>query len=397
MISSTRISLAALSLLISTAALAQTTTTTTTTSEVAPTPQVTLSPAQEKALAMIGTMTIFGDLRYRYESLHDQSPSTGNRENYDQERLRARLGMRVMPLNDLTVEFRLATGNGGQSTNQTFGDTANKGMRNEPFQLDRAFFKYAVCPSGSVIGGRMANPFVLVGDNDMIFDNDLNFDGLALASDHKMEAASVFARLGEFILDAGKNSTVADRKLDALELGARLPVNDRLMVTLTASEFKYSDIKGNSGIVSATNFGGNSSVGTGYAFDYNVLSGGLEVAYNIGLPLAVYAEYDKNDQTSDNNKAMIYGVRLNQLKEAGDWMVLVDQREVQKDSTLGILADGDSFGGGADGRSLRISAGYAFTKAFGAQLSAFTGTKNIADGETGVERNRYHADLNVRF
>jgi hypothetical protein len=370
----------------------------------AQTPTATPAPEMAPAAAFVSSITPFGDLRYRYENVFNEAPGT-KAATYDHHRMRARVGVKAKPTDDTTIEFRLATGAGGTSTNQSFGDgtangtrTAARGMKNYAINLDRAWFKYAPIESMWVAGGRMSNPFIVVGDNDLIWDADLNYDGLVLAHDCKMGSLTLFGRLGEFILEEAKDSTTAiDRKFDSVEVGARVNANDQLQIAGTVSNHSFINIKGHTGVAAPTDFSGNTNDGTNYSEDFNVLAVGLEVTYDFGLPLTFFGEYAKNNKASTANVATIAGLRLNKLKDAGDWMVAIDRRELQQDSTLGAFADSDSLGGGTDGRSIRLTGGYNVSKAFGVQLTAYNGTKGIGTGETEVRRDRYQADLNFRF
>ena len=149
-----------------------------------------------------------GNLRHRFDSVRNESPSAGKNETYDQMRLRLRLGAMASPLENLKIEMRLATGTGGTSTNQSYGDTV-KGSRNYDFKLDRAAFDYGVNDFIHVGGGRMANPLVLVGENDMLFDSDLNFDGTTILLGQNWGDVELGASAGLFILDESKDTSAA--------------------------------------------------------------------------------------------------------------------------------------------------------------------------------------------
>ncbi|HVK62017.1 MAG TPA: putative porin [Bdellovibrionales bacterium] len=346
------------------------------------------------------TIVPYGDIRQRWEFINSEGVEAGKESTYNQTRLRARLGVKAKPTDDLSIDFRLATAVGGTSTNQTYGDITDRGMKNKTFNLDRAYFKYSPVEWIDFTAGRMANPLVLVADNDLLYDIDLNFDGVALGSDVEAGDITIYARLGSFIVAEEKDSATAkDIDFMAAQLGARATLIENLQILGTLSQYVYTNVKGHAGLDSTdpTAFFGNSNDGTVYTEDYNVLSAGLEVAYDWGFPVSVYGEYAKNQKLSEESTAFIYGVRTGRLKDAGDWIFAIDQRSVQKDSTFGAFTDSDSFGGGTNGRSLRVTGAYNITKSLGVQLSAFTGEFGIASGETALDRNRYHIDINARF
>lgn len=98
--------------------------------------------------------------------------STENRNN--QLRLRARLGVNVALTDWASATIRLATGNNDSpiSTNVDLGG----GFTKKDIFLDQAFIKVEV-PFADARVGRFSVPFF---STDLLWDEDLNFDGIAL-------------------------------------------------------------------------------------------------------------------------------------------------------------------------------------------------------------------------
>ncbi len=122
-------------------------------------------------------------------------------QNRNRFRLRARLALDADLGEGFSVGVRLATGdsNSPVSTNQSLGASGGD-FSKYSLWLDRAFLRYtAIDDERSRLAldlGRFANPFF---STDLIFDDDLNFDGAALSG--KFAAASgltPFATLGAF-------------------------------------------------------------------------------------------------------------------------------------------------------------------------------------------------------
>ncbi|WP_020204381.1 putative porin [Cupriavidus sp. WS] len=92
-------------------------------------------------------------------------------------RLRARLGVSAAISDDLTAGIRLGTGssNGPVSTTQTLGG----GFAKKSIWLDQAFLDYRFSDAFRVTAGRFGNPFYGLDNADLVFSNDLNFDGIA--------------------------------------------------------------------------------------------------------------------------------------------------------------------------------------------------------------------------
>ncbi len=331
--------------------------------------------------------SLSGDIRVRHEA-NEEENSVG-KDNYDRLRLRARLGLKAQINDKLTSEFRLATGEGGTSTNQTLS-----GTKNYEFRLDRAFLKYALNEMFFLRAGRADNPLVQVGENNMLFDADLNLDGASASYAHKTETMSYQLILAHTILREYSNSIgTVDTKLNSAELAIRY-AGDVQSLMLTIAEHMFQNVKGTNAIV---NFLGNSNAGGFYNFNYDVTAIGLEYGYKASIPVTLFAEAANNNKTSKNDAALIYGIRINRVKKQADWSVSVDSREVESDATLASLTDSNSMYGGTNGRSINTSISYGLDDNSNLMASYFMGQKNIASGQTEVDRNRLHVDLNVRF
>lgn len=174
---------------------------------------------------------ITGDIRLRYEGdyLGDSNANTGEFPNFnaintgspydvstgnpnlppqfnvDQDRERARLRARLGVTADLGDGFstglRVATGDGSSpvSTNQSLGGSGGN-FSKYAIWLDRAYIRYkgdVADGLGLVVdGGRFDNPFFAT---DLIWDDDLGFDGLALAGAYDLGGSvKPFGVLGAF-------------------------------------------------------------------------------------------------------------------------------------------------------------------------------------------------------
>lgn len=331
--------------------------------------------------------TVFGDIRLREEALEVEG-GTG-KDNYDQLRLRARLGVKAQIHESLSTEFRLASGAGGTSTNQNFS-----GTKNYDFKLDRAYAKYTPQEVFMLKAGRTDSPYVLVGENNMLFDSDLNFDGASAVYTGKADNMSWQIILAHSVLtESANNVPNADAFLDSAEVTFRIS-GETQSILITAAEHSFKNVKKNAVVVGSS---GNTTSGGAYAYGYDVTSVGLEYGLKLSLPIIFFAEMAQNNQVSKNNSALIFGIKLNKLKTQGDWMVAVDSREVEKDATLGSLADSDAFGGGTNGRNLSASFGYALDDNSNLMATYMKGETLIASGETSVDRNRVQVDLNIKF
>ncbi len=182
-------------------------------------------------------------------------PFLNTTENRYRARLRARLGLGIDLARWAHAEVRLATGgtNSPISTNQTLG-VGNGDFSKYAIWLDRASIQFR--PHGWLEGtklviGRAANPFWF---NPLLFDEDLNFDGLSLAVSKPVAGdIRVFSTLGAFPtyntdLNFGSRDVGAfksrDRWLLAAQLGGEVKIAKRAKITAAAGFFKFTGAKG---------------------------------------------------------------------------------------------------------------------------------------------------------
>ena len=112
--------------------------------------------------------------RDRHPDRHQRHPCLAGRQRH---RIRARFGVTADVAEDVQVGLTLATGGDDPiSANQTL-DT---GFSRKPIGVDRAFFRWAATDELTFTGGKIANPFYRPGNHHLIYDNDLNPEGLAL-------------------------------------------------------------------------------------------------------------------------------------------------------------------------------------------------------------------------
>jgi hypothetical protein len=363
----------------------------------ASTPIATTTTEMPPQVELLSVLKVFGDVRQRYEYVYNEQPAVGKESTYSDLRLRGRFGVKAQPTNDVAIEIRLATAAGGTSTNQTYGD-GTMGMRDYEIRLDRASGKWSPCSYANVTAGKMANPFTMAGDNDLVYDTDLNFDGTNLGLQQKFGDFFVFANAGQFILAESKDAAPStDLRMTLVQLGTKWTGLKDFSASLIGSHYSIPEAAGHTSLLTNGDFAGNSNAASAYSYDFSVDSAGLELTYNWFVPVGFYYEMDWNSSVDNENHASIIGLKFNKLKDKGDWISTIDFRHIERDSLLGILTDSDSFGGGANGESIRIMEAYAISKALNFSVAYFHGKKNIAPGQTAVSRDRGFVDVNFSF
>lgn len=320
----------------------------------------------------------------------------------NRERLRARLGLTARVTQDITAALRLTTGSSDDpvSTNQTLGSYGSK----YNFALDRAYLRARspdFMPWVTTTAGRIPNPFF---STDLVWDDDLNFDGVALQFDDPAANARVwrpFGVVGWFPLQNLERSSLSEarsKSLLAAQAGVEWVPNNDLRAKLGVALYDYRNVsgvrnsfdsntqdatqpafrqKGNSlfNLSNPTNFGGP----FGLAADYRLLNLTAAVDYNLFNPvhLIVSADYVRNmgfDQgrvlarsglnleKEDTGYMVRVAVGMPTMLLKGDWQLSLAYRYLEADAVLDAFTDSDFHLGGTNSKGFVVGGQYGLSR-----------------------------------
>ncbi len=301
-------------------------------------------------------LTWSGDFRFRSEFLNDEDTSNNVKGNRNYNRVRARIKMDAKVNEEVDVTVRLASGSSSAtSTNQTL--TSQESSKD--VWLDQMFMTYSpeAIEGFEALAGKMANPFLRVGGNQLIWDSDVTPEGVAFSSTTKLsEETSVNVTGGGIWLTenwSGPAATNAsDEYLVAIQAHIKQVLDATSSLTAGVSYYDFVNVQNSPNYDTGGN-SGNSLSGGNLANDYNLLEffAALDTEIN-GLPLCVFGTYVNNGGTEsgyNQDTAWLAGVNLNKLKDPGSWQAKYEYRDVEADAVLGALTDADPVGGGTTG------------------------------------------------
>jgi hypothetical protein len=342
---------------------------------------------------------ISGDIRYRHEHIDEEkSGGTAWKPGRDRERIRARLMVEAKANNEVDLGLRLASGVGEPvSTNQTL----ENGFSQKGFWLDLAYFDWhpAALGGSNFYGGKVKNPFYVVGKNQLIWDGDLSPEGLAAA--YKLQfgnGTAVHFAGGGFWVD--ENSAAADPFLWGGQAYLKHEFEDKSCVLGGLSYFDYTHIKNGLTAYDDTKAFGNTATTiagkTYYVNDYDILEAFAEYIFRFGQwPMSVFGNYVQNTTASTSeDTGWLVGFTVNKAKEPGSWEFAYDYRDLEKDAVLGVFTDSDFIGGGTGGDGHRFAFTYQLAKNFQAAMTYFHDQKYASPA---ADYRRLQADLLFKF
>jgi hypothetical protein len=375
-------------------------------------------------------------------------------EDNNRWRERVRLNLRAAITDHWTFDTRVATGNQTNpvSTNQTLGS----GGQRFSIQLDRAALLYEL-PAEQGFGwlnstlnfaaGRIANPWI---STDLVWDEDLNFDGAALSLKRVIgqeegisglgpSGRHVFATVGLFPLQQVEFSS-QDKWLAAGQLGASWEFENQNKLTFASAYYRYIHVTGKKNALGSTlsnstqpTFLQKGNLLYNIANDPN-LNGGADDALfalaadyhlldlNLSLDLATFAPYHvifkgdvvKNlgyarDEVARRTGGVTYlysnGERTlgwlfemvagwPQVTKFRDWQVSASYRYLQRDAVLDAFTDSDFHLGGTDTKGWVLGGKYGVARNTWLQLRYLSSA--AIDGPP-LDIDTLQVDLNAKF
>ena len=378
--------------------------------------------AEEAKKTWVDKLQLNGDLRYRHEFISSEKYSSSSKQKariYDRNRhrLRLRVGLQAQVNDRVDVFARLASstfasGAGDPvSTNQDLSG----GSTPKPLWIDRAFVEIRPWRTITARAGKQPSPF---DGTDLLYDSDLNFEGIAALFTRKLGAHEMFLRGGGFWAgergpDGFSKHALTQGHFQA-QIGGKVK-GKKLSGQLAVSYIDYGNVKNNPAVWTANNGFGNSLTpisgrGTdtlGYLYDYNLMNvnATVKVKLNRMEPAAIFDFVTngaaKKDPAYDKklNTGWLAGLSVKFMKFPVDWDFLYNYRVLQKDAVLGAYADSDPAGGGTNYNGHRLSLGTGLMPGTRLAGTYFINTKDPdnKDAQRRLAHDRVQVDLEVKF
>jgi hypothetical protein len=288
-----------------------------------------------------------GDLRYRHESINEEVEHERHRH-----RIRARFGATADVAENVQVGLTLASGGDDPiSANQTL-DT---GFSRKPIGVDRAFFRWAATDELTFTGGKMANPFFRPGNHHLIYDNDLNPEGLAL----RYGRGDWFANYAGLWVE--ERSSANDSIMLGGQFGYRRTLDDGVRITAGAGYYDYLETQGQTPFWDGEPVGNRVDAAGNYLNDFNLAQVFAELSLEPGeRPLTVFADYVVNTEADEVDVGFALGASLGEVTGPRTWRVGYVYQDLEADAVVATFTDSDWAGGGTDATGHVVEFNYGF-------------------------------------
>lgn len=282
--------------------------------------QTNTPPASKwKISDAIKSIGLYGDVRFRYEyRAADNVPGSGESgSTYERERFRyaVRIGLRGDLFDDFYYGLRIETSSNPRSPWVTFGDDTNptpSAKNSDGVNIGQAYLGWRPTDWLDLTVGRMPMPLFVT---PMIWDTDINPEGLAEHLKYSLPKVDLFANFGQFIYqdaNAGNQTVPNEPFILAWQVGANVKLPKDMTFKFAPVLYSYTGNGQNNGLnLPFTGQGQNGlNPNTSPAYNQNgindllVLETPAEFNFKLGsLPARVFGDFAYNFQGDNRAQA----------------------------------------------------------------------------------------------
>ncbi len=319
-----------------------------------------------------------GDFRYRHEAFDIE-----NRRDRHRQRMRARVQLTGKVSETVTAGFGLATGGSDPiSTNQSFDDgSSSKGV-----VVDLAYINWKAPVEGmNVRAGKFKNPLLRAGGNSLIWDGDLNPEGVGVT----YQKGNLFTNAIASWVD--ESSSDDDSFLIGGQFGAGFNVGDESDLIAGFGYYNFVDSRGEPAFFDGDSAGNQLNADGEYVSAFELVEGFVEYNLKLGdAKLTLFADYVQNLGADDYDQGYALGGKI----KTGKWQTGYTYQDLEADAVLGTFSDSDFIGGGTDGKGHILTAGYAISKVISLRGTLFFNKRNV---DFGSEEDFKRLMLDISF
>jgi hypothetical protein len=351
----------------------------------------------DQKLAWAAKTQFKGDVRFRQENVHNDGVS--NNKDQDRQRIRARLGAfsEINPQVDTGIRIATGSNDDARSTNQDLNNYFDK----KQIWLDLGYVDYHpdAIKNLHVIGGKMLQPWVSMGD--IIWDSDINPEGLALTYKYPLGNTELFGSAGHYTLkdnvDGEGVQFKHDLRLYAGQLGARFAITDNLKMTVGGSLYNYDNDE-DSTCTATTTPCALAVNGNTPGEQFRLWEGFSQIDIGgLPMPLSLYGQYVHNAEASnDKDTGWLAGVKTKIYGFGLDY----NYRDVQQNAVVGAFTDSDFANGFTGSRGSKLKVSYELDKNFTLGATYYMATSDYTNASVNLKDsdiNTLQLDAEAKF
>ena len=342
---------------------------------------------------------VSGDVRARYEYINQETATKPTIQS--RLRFRARVNIDSALDKEWFVGVQLATNPGDPTSGNT---SMGNGFDGKGIGFERAYVRYTpeFLPELRAFVGKIPQPWIAV--SDLVWDGDINPEGIAIVGEVKFDDIALLANAGFFQINGTHNnlsssSTATTRepiRLYTAQMAGRVNLDSDTRALAGVGVYYWDNLDGKN---PASSFGftsrGQNNGGANYDRNYCPveLFGSVDSKV-MEIPVGVFGQYVRNSNGNVDKYGYLLGVKVGRAS-AGKCEVSYDYRHLGRDATVAAYSDSDSWGGGTNGKGHRLGVRYGLTSAVQLGATGFWNSYNLST--TARDYKRLQLDIAARF
>jgi len=352
-----------------------------------------MSPTMAKAMDWASRVKISGDMRFRHGRIDTDIDGEGVKES--RQRIRARIKVAAKINDEVDVGFRLVTAGGKTSTNQSLeGSFSGKDV-----YFDRAYINWRpdFAKGTTAIFGKFKQPWYNVSTDGLIWDSDVNPEGVAVKYETKVGPVNFAASGGYFILEDGdtlygeddNNGFSQDLNMYHAGISVSMQITDAIKASAGSNAYIYNKEEKNAAENSPVD--GGLEAGKSLedeSMEIYEVAGKLDIDTGL-LPVFVYGQYATNASAKKGeDTAWLAGFG----GIYGPFRMTYNYRDTQKYAVANTFNDASFASGSTAARGHKVKLSYMISKNFATGLTYYA-----AEKYNGTNIDTLELDLKARF
>ncbi len=337
-----------------------------------------------------------GDLRVRA-----QLESTDLIQDRLSGRIRARVGAEIVVDPEVKGVFRLATTRTNRAPNQVLGESSDPGSARRFFGLDLAYGEWTIISGVKLHAGRIPQTQIKVGGSQIILDDDIALEGLALSVTAPMtESLSVSFLTGSDWIRENYDTLYSVRNAENMinwaQVAGQWKIDEGYKVRAGLGFHNFTSLEGmlfSDLSVGGSRFGNTERTVGVVKNQYLAREYFAEWTAPLGSMASLVAiQHVVNTSTRDLNQAWWVAWSV---VEPTVWDMQLGYGLIESDAVPGVFTDSDFANGSTDSDGFLLSSRWFLGNRLQLRLSQFY--NRIERSSRNLQYLRTHLDLSASF
>lgn len=339
-------------------------------------------------LAEDSKVKLSGDLRYRHETIDTEGKDARHRH-----RVRARVAISGQVNEELNGTVEISSGSDDPVSNNQSLDNAFS-TKNLGLNLAYMSYKPNKVEGLKILAGKMKNPFLMIQKEELIWDPDMNPEGLAFKFNHAAQPVDIFFNAGYFWVE--ERSSDDDSYLIGGQGGLTIDLMEGAgYLTAGAGYYNYENIQGYAPVYDDDSFGNTLDTNDLFVEDFDQIDFFAEAGTKVqNIPVAIFADLVTNTAADSNNTGWLIGTTIGKTKKPGSWKFRYQYKKQEANSVFATFTDSDFLGGGTNGKGHEFNFNLQIMDAATLGITYFV---NQIDLDNEMDYKRLQADIAVKF